>query len=346
MDRPDSPLPHESFGPAPVRRRRTWPKALLQLLRRGHLYAGLLMLPWVLLYGVTAFLFNHPTAFSDQPTTSFDKDAVAGTSLESTPAPADLAARVVEELNARQKPVTPYKLVEPEKARYTREFAFATVKSEGQQISVLVDVVNGGGTIRSTPEPDKTATEKAPFAVGGGSGGPGPRRPGGTSRPGGSERGTPADTLKLEDPLHERVKSAVPVILERSGYPTGEVTVTSVPDLTFHLEAEGKVWTATYNAQSGSVSGQPGDAPTQSPSARRFLTRLHLAHGYPGSVGAKWFWAVIVDSMAFVMLFWGISGLLMWWQIKATRRIGFVLLLLSGALATALGFGMYAMMTQ
>jgi hypothetical protein len=29
-------------------------------IRRIHLFSGLFMLPWVLLYGVTALLFNHP----------------------------------------------------------------------------------------------------------------------------------------------------------------------------------------------------------------------------------------------------------------------------------------------
>ena len=42
-------------------------------LRRVHLYFGLLLFPWALLYGVTAFLFNHPTAFSEQPTTTFGR---------------------------------------------------------------------------------------------------------------------------------------------------------------------------------------------------------------------------------------------------------------------------------
>jgi hypothetical protein len=81
-------------------------------------------------------------------------------------------------------------------------------------------------------------------------------------------------------------------------------------------------------------------------SVRRFLTRLHLAHGFPGAVNWRWVWALVVDAMAFVMIFWGVSGLLMWWQIKATRRIGFVLILFSAVTATALGFGMHAMMIQ
>ena len=149
--------------------------------------------------------------------------------------------------------------------------------------------------------------------------------------------------LSLPDPLHERVKAAVPVVLERTGFPTGDVTVTSVPDLSFRMSDGAKVWVVTYNALTGTVSGTPADAvvPPEELSTRRFLTRLHLASGFPGRTNAKWFWAVLVDAMAFVMVFWGVSGLFMWWQIKSTRRWGFLVLLVSAAAATVLGFGMH-----
>jgi hypothetical protein len=71
------------------------------------------------------------------------------------------------------------------------------------------------------------------------------------------------------------------------------------------------------------------------------LLRLHTAHGYPGDTNAKWFWAVIVDVMAFVMCFWGFTGLLMWWQIRSTRTPGFLVLILSAIIATAIGIAMH-----
>jgi len=36
---------------------------VLRYLRRIHMYASLFMVPWIVLYGSTGFLFNHPTAF-------------------------------------------------------------------------------------------------------------------------------------------------------------------------------------------------------------------------------------------------------------------------------------------
>jgi len=143
-------------------------------------------------------------------------------------------------------------------------------------------------------------------------------------------------------PLPERVQSAIPAILQKTGFPSGAITVTSVPDLVFPLEADGRIWTATYNATAGSLNGKLGEVESKpEPSTRAFLTRLHVTHGYPGEANAGWFWAVLVDAMAFALCFWGFTGLLMWWQIKAARRAGAVVLVVSAAAAVALGWAMY-----
>lgn len=319
-------------------------KRLMLWVRRAHLYLGLFLFPWALLYGVTAFLFNHPTVFSDQPTAAFGKEALTGTPLESLPSPDEQAAAVLERLNEARKPPTPYVLAGP--ARYAgREFAFATAKAEGETISVLINVKDGSGTLRSSPNPGRKEPAKAPFAVGGsfdarGIGGRGAGR--GKAGPGAET----ASAIKLNGALHDRVKEAVPTILERNGFQTGPVTVTSVPSLTFPVEAEGRVWTATYDPMTGAVSGTPADAkPATEMSVRRFLLRLHTAHGYPGEVNGRWAWAAIVDVMAATMCYWGLSGLVMWWQLKATRKLGLVILLLSASAATALGFAMHAALT-
>jgi hypothetical protein len=122
------------------------------------------------------------------------------------------------------------------------------------------------------------------------------------------------------------------------------VTVTTSPDIKFPVEADGQVWTATYNPITTTVSGTAGPERSEM-SARTFLLRLHLSRGYPGEVTTKWFWAVGVDAIALILCFWGVSGLFMWWQIKATRKAGLVVLALSAVAATALGIGMYAVLS-
>jgi hypothetical protein len=347
--------PTAAAEPKPVPQRRPLRKRVMHVVRRGHLYFGLLLLPWAILYGVTGFLFNHPTAFADAPTAAFGRSELLGTPMESVPPPSEVAQQVVAALRSRANPPAGYELVQPERAKYTREAAFATVKADGREVSVLVEVSGNGGTVRSRPAPQAAPApvEKAPFAIGGTGPKGGGRGPGGEKggRPGGGEKGprptAPNDSLTLESPLHERVKAAVPTVLERTGFPGGEVTVTSVPDLTFLMTDGPKTWLVTYNAQAGTVSGRPADdAPVPDElSTRRFLTRMHLAHGYPGEQNAKWFWAVVVDAMAFVMVFWGVSGIFMWWQIKATRLVGFLVLVLSVGAAVWLGSGMHEVLS-
>ncbi|WP_020471122.1 PepSY domain-containing protein [Zavarzinella formosa] len=309
------------------------------LLRRGHLYAGLLMLPWVLLYGITAFLFNHPTAFSDQQSVSFGADALQGTPMEHIPAPREIAEQVVAALRER-KPEAKYELAVPDNAKFNREFAFATVKTDQQEISVLVEANGAGGTIRAKAlTPAKPIEPAAPFAVGR-EPNAAPKGKGGGDRPARTGGG---EGLKLPETLVDRMKATVPAVLTKSGFPTGDVTITSVPDVTFLMNSDDKLWKVTYNASAGSISGKLADnEPATDPlSTRRFLTRLHMAHGYPSETGSRWFWAVIVDAMAVIMLFWGLSGLFMWWQIKATRRLGTVILLVSLVAATLMGIGMH-----
>lgn len=330
----------------PYRHRRPARKIALHLLRRGHLYAGLLMLPWVLMYGITAILFNHPTWFSDQPAVSFDEADLAGTPMGQVASPAELAALVVAELQKRAPTGTSYVLLDREQAKYAREFAFATVKADGTEVSLLFNVSGSGGSIRSKEIKPPEVVERAPFAIGRGTASRGGRSANRKSNEESRGNARVADSLVLPEPIHQRIRSTVPQLLERKGFPAGEVTITSVPDLAFAMDVNGVVWRVLYNELTGTVSGKlQEEAKPSEISTRRFLQRLHLAHGYPGEPNVRTAWAVIVDIMACIMLFWGLSGLFMWWQIKATRKLGAVVLLFSLSAAVWVGISMHSMMT-
>ena len=313
---------------------RTLGKAAIMWVRRAHLYLGLFLFPWAVLYGVTAFLFNHPAAFSDAPAIDFNKSVAAGTPLADLPSPRQQAEEVVKALNEQQKPESPYTLGVGE-IRYSRDFAFATVKNKDHNLNLLIDPRNLSGSIRKTvDQPKPLAPPKAPFALGAAA-----------PMSGKKVDDIPDSKLLVPNNLYDRILAAMPTILEKTGQTIGEVTVTSVPEIIFPIEAEGKTWIATFNPKTSTLTGKlPGEQTEIG--WRRFLLRLHTAHGYPGEVNARWSWAVIVDAMAFVLCFWGISGLLMWWQIKATRKIGAVVLVLSAIAATVLGVTMYSAMTQ
>lgn len=302
---------------------------LMQWVRRLHLYLGLSLFPWAILYGVTAFLFNHPTAFPDAPTVHFGPAAYASTPLEDLPTPSEQATAVVTALNAQARPAARY-AVGPGIAEYAgRGFLFATARAGDRTFSLLYEVRTGTGTVRETTVPVPVAPEPAPFAV---------RR--GTAPRAANE--VTEGGLDVPGSVAERFRDSGPTVLERCGFPRAEVTVTSTPDLSFPIVAGGVTWAATYNPLHGTLGGVPAGSEPVKPggSSRRFLLRLHTAHGYPGAVNARWFWAALVDVMAFAMAFWGVSGLLMWWQLKATRRTGAVVLALSAAAAAALAVAM------
>ena len=58
--------------------------------------------------------------------------------------------------------------------------------------------------------------------------------------------------------------------------------------------------------------------------------------------GPRWVWAVVVDAMFVSMVFWGVSGLFMWWQIKRTRVVGAALLTLAVLFSVYLAVEMHA----
>lgn len=295
--------------PRPLSRR------ILHWVRRMHLYLGLFLLPWALLYGVSGFLFNHPTAFPDQPTRTFGPDDVRGTPLEGLPRPAELAEEVIHALNEQGGS---YRLVRPEDAAFARSRVLLNARGDGVEHSVFVELPSGTGYVRTKPMGETEAP--APFAAKAG--------------------------VRTTTALSDRLQKGAPEVLNKLGLDADEASIPGlVPDLTFYLEADGRVWRVTYQPQRGAVTGKMADSPSEGLSVRRFLLRLHLSHGYASDGGVRWWWAVFVDAMAFVMVFWAVSGLLMWWQIKAVRGWGAVVLVGSAVVATLMALGMYRVLS-
>lgn len=53
-----------------------------------------------------------------------------------------------------------------------------------------------------------------------------------------------------------------------------------------------------------------------------FLERFHRRRGYATGYRLDTVWAVTVDLFIAAMVFWVLSGLWMWWEMKVTRRLG------------------------
>jgi hypothetical protein len=66
------------------------------------------------------------------------------------------------------------------------------------------------------------------------------------------------------------------------------------------------------------------------------LIRLHMRHGYEQKYGAMKFWALAVELTVFAMLFWIVSGLWLWWELKPARTWG--------AAFAGFGLGLFAVL--
>ena len=71
-------------------------------------------------------------------------------------------------------------------------------------------------------------------------------------------------------------------------------------------------------------------------SAPVFLNRAHFRHGYGQPFLSSQIWAVVVDLAVVGMLFWAVSGIWMWWEIKPAH--------LPGALCLLVGLGMFGVL--
>ena len=67
--------------------------------------------------------------------------------------------------------------------------------------------------------------------------------------------------------------------------------------------------------------------------AATFLDRMHRRRGYNQPYALEDTWGFTVDVAVVTMIFWSLSGLWLWWEIKAVR--------LWGALAGVAGFGLF-----
>ena len=72
------------------------------------------------------------------------------------------------------------------------------------------------------------------------------------------------------------------------------------------------------------------------PNTSQLLNRFHHRRGYQQPYAADQAMAWSVDLVVVAMVFWALSGLWMWWEMRATRFWGFA--------AAAFGIGIFALL--
>ncbi|MBO6933480.1 MAG: hypothetical protein JJ863_00845 [Deltaproteobacteria bacterium] len=285
-DAPDRPSPQ----PSPRKRRR---KRAMRWVRKTHMYLGLFLFPWVIFFGVSGMLFNHPN--------------IGQEGVHARPIPAELlreqtgvgpidpdevAAEVVEALGERG---LDYELDEDFESRFHGSTAFATNGADETHL-VLLDLEAGRGLLLSRP-----AESAEPPAF--------------------------AGTLELPErqlaALEPKLAGLMPALeVETDGPPRRHPRI--APTLRFRMtDAGGTRWNVTYHLGSGQLDGRPTD---ESPdlSLHDLLGAMHKTHHFPPRLGPTTFWALFADLTGIVLVIWALTGLLMWVQIKKARVVGTV----------------------
>jgi hypothetical protein len=261
-----------------------------RFLRRSHLYLGLFMVPWVILFGVTAISFNHPGTFRSLkgrlvPPGEFQK--LSGF----TPWDEEkLASAVVSELTKRGHVME----LEPGTSQF-RGWALFARKGETHNHMVIVGLDRGIGFLSSRPHPPEST--HPPFEN---------------------------ETVTLEghnsaalatqlEPLHAKlgISEASPL------KPHPEVH----PELRFVAkDSAGTRWNVVHDLTTGKLDARPSGEPRKAATIELFEA-LHTQHHFPPTFGPTTVWALFSDLMAATLLFWGASGMVMAWQLRKLRFI-------------------------
>lgn len=265
------------------------------LIRRIHLYTGLFLLPWVLLYGITGAMFNHQGLFPEATIHEIPAAELTESGLDQLPAPEQLAQQVVAAIQAAS-PDDRIELSSDHGAEFNNRIVLE-VSASGRKHAVQIDPVAQSARVIELPEQEHLE-----------------RLLGNVSN------------VHLSDNPYERARRAVPEIMAAAGI---ESSQSPRPrgwcKLNFLATVNGEPARVTYVLRDGHVDvtkydGNDGMTP------RHFFLRLHTSHGQPPHWNGRMVWSIIVDAMAIAMVTWALTGLFMWWQVKRTRMIGAIVI--------------------
>lgn len=269
------------------------------LVRRIHMYLGLFLLPWVLLYGVTGAMFNHQELFPQVTIQPVAHDVTADSAMKDFPTAAALAQQVVDSLqqSAGDSEVV---LAADHGAEFTNGIMYE-VSESGSRHVVHIDPVSRSSKIVTHPENEERLEPLLPQV---------------------RNISLQPDPLDLARESASQILAGAGIESAQNPRPFGWTK------LNFMARVDGQFARITYVLKDGHVdvtrhTGEDGMT------LRHFLLRLHTSHGQPPHWNGRMFWSLAVDTMAVAMVCWALTGLFMWWQIKRTRAAGGVVIVLS-----------------
>lgn len=273
----------------------------MRIVRRVHLYLGLLLWPFVLLFGITGLSFNHPTVGRQLEVRHVSAEEVARMTGFRAWQPRRLAEEVVRKLREHGLRM---QLSSERPPHFTGFSLFAAPTEQGKQ-SVVLSLTDGSATITQRSAPPTLPAD--PLA---------------------------GVTLSLAGAnLIELSQQLEPLV----GATTGPLRPhpEARPELQLELRDEkNRAWTAAYNLSTGKMRATP--AHQRRHSLTELLESVHRQHHYPPEGGATWFWALVADATALTLILWAITGIVMWWQLRRLRKAGMAVLMVAVGLSVAI----------
>jgi len=300
--------PVVSGTPRPTRLK---PK-VLKLVRRLHLYFGLFLLPWVFLYGITGAMYNHMGLFPAVEIQNVPSGALADSALKNFPEPEVLAGQVVAELR-KAAPGSTIALNANHGAAFNNDLMLETWV-DGEKKVVHFNPVDFSAKVVTPPDEGEKKAQ-TPMLNG-------------------------VKNVRVEPNPHRMAEAAALVALKAAGLGGGgRFNPVGWCKLNFLADIDGETARVTYVLRDGHVdvtkfTGEDGM------NTRQFFLRMHSFHGRGASWSARNLWSLFIDLMAFAMVMWGVTGIVMWWQLKSVRVVGGIVLILSVIVATMVALGL------
>ncbi|KYG04129.1 hypothetical protein BE21_48310 [Sorangium cellulosum] len=286
--------------------------AAMKIVRRAHMYLGLLVFPWILLFGISGVLFNHPQIGRDFERRSISAEQVSALTGFRPWDPDAVARKVVEQLNAGSP--SRYTLDASTPGAFSGWPELIGSTSEGGRTMVLIRLDDGAATLSTFP-PEPAKAPDPPFA---------------------------GATVELPEHRMAAVEAQVKDLLPKLGIdgagPLRAHPKVS-PELRFRMrDADGRLWNVTYDLGAGRLDGRL-DGGAGQPLFVELLGMLHKTHHFPVHGGMTWIWALFADITGITLVLWALTGLAMWWQMKPSRVVGAVAVAVAIAVAAVVMSG-------
>lgn len=288
----------QTASQTPKKKKKLYP-LFMKIVRRVHMYTGLLLLPWVIFFGISGLSFSHPTWFN--PNQNLAAISASEIRDQTTLQPLDaqtLAQQAVEQFNQNAPEGTRYTLSDAMTPTIQGTFALSAPMED--KATAIVDYSPATGKAYISKQVRITRdTTSADF----------------------DDHDVTFDTINPDQLLEQ----LTPLVEQRVDGLTGPVTNRRSRDLAklrfITEDDQGKRWHTSIVLERGSVTSRADDD-SVIPNLRIAMMRLHKLHDYTTQLSYEWVWVFITDLTAIMLILWGASGAIMWWQLKPTRLLG------------------------